>query len=221
MAKMRDKQAKKALLVIRLRGGINTIPKIKETLRHLRLNQINHCVVIQDNSHTQGMLQVVKDYVTWGEVDEKTMVEVIMERGRRYGDHPVTDAYVKSVSDFGTVKEFAAAVVNGKFKYGDLKDIKPLFRLHPPVGGVGKTKRHFTVGGALGYRGGAINDFVSRMIKKPEPRRKKKEKKAVPSQPVKKKVLKKKKKKKRTKRKKEKVDKKKKVAKKVVKKEEE
>lgn len=174
MAKLSSKHHADALLVIRLRGGINTIPKIKETLRLLRLNRINHCVVIPKNPNMMGMLQVVKDYVTWGEVDEKTLGAVIQGRGRLMGDRPITDSYVKEVTDYKSVQELASAVVSGKFKYGDLKDVKPLFRLHPPVGGVGKTKRHFTVGGVLGYRGEAINEFVSRMIMAPKPKDKKK-----------------------------------------------
>ena len=43
-------------------------------------------------------------------------------------------------------------------------DVKPLFRLHPPKGGWKSTKKPFVRGGALGYRGKAINDLVRRMV---------------------------------------------------------
>jgi large subunit ribosomal protein L30 len=44
--------------------------------------------------------------------------------------------------------------------------LKPVLRLHPPRGskGWGGIKRSYTVGGALGFRGEAIRDLVSRMM---------------------------------------------------------
>lgn len=183
-----------ALMIVRLRGGISTIPKIKETLRHLRLNKVMHAVVIPGNKHFRGMLQVVKDYVTWGEVDDKTLVEVIKKRGKLLGNKPVTDGHVKDVTDFKTVNDFVAAIIKGKARYSDLKDVKPLFRLSPPKGGLKSTKQHFTIGGDLGYRGDAINDLVSRMLGvalAPKPKEEKPKAKAAPKKIVKKAVKKK------------------------------
>lgn len=153
-----------ALMVVRLRGGINTIPRIKATLEHLRLNKIMHAVVLRPDEHSMGMLRIVRDYVTWGEVEGKVLVDVIKKRGKLQGDRPVTDSYVKEVTDFKDIGDFAAAIVSGKARYSDLKDVKPLFRLHPPKGGLKSTKRHHAVGGDLGYRGTAINDLISRMV---------------------------------------------------------
>ena len=51
-----------------------------------------------------------------------------------------------------------------KFKYNDIPEIKPLFRLSPPKKGYEGIKRSFTNGGALGYRGKEINKLLERAL---------------------------------------------------------
>jgi large subunit ribosomal protein L30 len=46
----------------------------------------------------------------------------------------------------------------------DLEKGKPIFRLHPPVKGYEGNKRSYKNGGALGYRGEAINALIARML---------------------------------------------------------
>lgn len=153
-----------AQAIIRLRGKINVNPQIKDTLKFLRLNQVNHAVVLPDNETTKGMLKVAKDYVTWGEIDAETLAEAIKARGRLVGDKPVTDDHVKAHTDFDSIDAMAKAIAEGEFLYKDLKDVKPLLRLHPARKGLEGIKRSVKNGGALGYRGPAINDLIRRMV---------------------------------------------------------
>ena len=46
----------------------------------------------------------------------------------------------------------------------DVEAAKPVCRLHPPVKGYEGNKRSYRNGGALGYRGEAINDLINRML---------------------------------------------------------
>ncbi len=153
-----------AYSIIRLRGQLNVKPKIKDTLHYLRLNRVNHAVVLPDNATTKGMLQVAKDYVTWGEVDATTLADTIRSRGRLVGNKPITDDHVKAHSDFDSIDAMAQAIVDGQYHYKDLADVKPLFRLHPAKKGLEGIKRSVQNGGSLGYRGEGINDLVRRMI---------------------------------------------------------
>ncbi len=153
-----------AYAIIRLRGKLNINPKIKDTLHYLRLNRVNHAVVLPENETTKGMLQVAKDYVTWGEITADVLTEAITNRGRLVGDKVITDAYVKEHTSFGSIAEFAAAIVEGKAQYKDLADVKPLLRLHPAKKGLEGIKRSYQAGGALGYRGEDINALVGRMM---------------------------------------------------------
>ena len=150
--------------VIRVRGTVNVRHDIKKTLQMLRLHRVNHCVIVEENETFKGMLQKVKDYITWGELDKDTLVELIKKRGRLIGDRPVDDEYIKSSTPYKSVEEFAEAILDGKIRYRDLPDIKPVFRLSPPRKGYEGIKRAYSVGGALGYRGKDINDLIKRMM---------------------------------------------------------
>ena len=153
-----------ALTIIRLRGTQNLNPRARDTLTYLRLNRINHAVVLPQNATTRGMLQAAKDYVTWGEVDAPTLAAVMRAHGRLVGDKPLTDEHVASTTPHKGIDALAAAIVSGQFHYKDIPDVKPLFRLHPARKGLEGIKRTVQVGGALGYRGPGINQLLARMI---------------------------------------------------------
>ncbi|MBR4686526.1 MAG: 50S ribosomal protein L30 [Candidatus Methanomethylophilaceae archaeon] len=153
-----------AYVVIRVRGQPDVNYNIEHTMGLLGLNKVNNAAVIPENPSTKGMLQVVKDYCTWGEIDESTLASLIRERGKVVGDAPIDDEYLKAHSEFGSVYEFAKAIIENNYKMRDVEGVKPIFRLHPPIKGYEGNKRSFQNGGALGYRGAKINDLVNRMI---------------------------------------------------------
>ncbi|WP_297465306.1 50S ribosomal protein L30 [Thermococcus sp.] len=152
------------LALIRLRSGIRAKGEVRDTLAMLRLHRVNHLVLVDDNPSYKGMVQKVKDYITWGEIDKETLVKLLRKRGRLVGNKPITDEYVREKLGM-SIDEFAEKVVNGEMRLTDLPNIKPVFRLHPPRGGLkGTKKRSFREGGALGYRGEKINDLIERML---------------------------------------------------------
>lgn len=153
-----------AYVAIRVRGQPDVNYNIEYTMGLLGLTRVNHGVVLPENDVTKGMLQKVKDYVTWGEVDEATLADMIRVRGRLTGDAMITDEYLAANSDFKTVDEMAKAIINDGYKMKDVEGVKPVFRLHPPVKGYEGNKRSFKNGGALGYRGEAINALIARML---------------------------------------------------------
>lgn len=137
-----------ALLV---RGTIGIKKPIKDTLKMLRLNRKNHCTLIKSSPLNLNMLKKVKDYITWGEIDDETYQELIQKRGEPYLG-PETDS-------------------QGKIKYKKFftyqnKKYKRYFRLNPPRKGFGRKgiKLPFKLGGALGYRGEKINELIKRML---------------------------------------------------------
>jgi len=153
----------KTFAVVRVRGNININRGIKDTLKMLNLTKVNHCVFIPETNEYKGMLQKVKDYVTWGEIDSDTLTEMIKERGRLKGDKPVTDKYIEE-NGYISIKKFVDSVIEGEIKYSFLKDVKPVIRLHPPRKGLEGIKRSYAIGGALGCRGKEINELLRRMI---------------------------------------------------------
>jgi large subunit ribosomal protein L30 len=150
-------------VIIRLRGSVNTKPQIKDTLRMLRLNQINHCVVVDDTPNYKGMIQMVKDYVAYGPINAESLALLLENRGRLVGGNSLTDEYVAQNSKFKTIKEFAEAMAKGEAKLSDMPNLNVVFRLHPPRKGHAGLKRTFQQGGALGNYGEDISKLVEKM----------------------------------------------------------
>ena len=153
-----------AYAVIRVRGQPDVNKDIEYTMNLFGLYRVNHCSIVPDNPVTKGMLQKIKDYVTYGEVTPETLAQMIRVRGRLSGDRAITDEYLAENSGFKTIEDFAKAIVDEDYKMRDVEAVKPVFRLHPPVKGYEGNKRSYRNGGALGYRGEAINDLIARML---------------------------------------------------------
>jgi len=149
--------------VIRVRGTVGIAKDIADTLKFLRLNKSNHCVVIPKNPQYEGMLQKAKDYSTWGEIQPETLAKMLVTRGSVAGQK-ITDTYVKKNSKYKSVIAFAKAVAKGDETMGSLSGLSPVVRLHPPLRGFEGVKKPYTLGGSLGYRGEKINDLLTKML---------------------------------------------------------
>jgi large subunit ribosomal protein L30 len=137
--------------VIRIRGSVNVERDIKATLSILRLERVNHCVLVPKTPDYDGMLQKARSYLTWGEVSKDMLERLVAKRGRLPGDRKLGDKGAKEVS--------------GKILKEGLKElkIKPVFRLSPPSKGFRSVRLGYPRGD-LGYRGEEINQLLKRMI---------------------------------------------------------
>lgn len=151
------------IAAIRIRGTTGINRDIADTLTMMRLNQISHATLIEENPSYTGMLQKSKDYITWGEIDAETLSQLIAKRGRLPGGKHVTDEYIAENTDYSSIEEFSKAVLDSKVNLADA-EIKPVFRLHPPRKGYESTKTSFKEGGSLGYRGENITEIIRKMM---------------------------------------------------------
>ncbi|MGB9635545.1 MAG: 50S ribosomal protein L30 [Candidatus Micrarchaeia archaeon] len=147
--------------VVRVRGRTGIQPDIKHTMELLNLTRINHCVLLKDTPQNRGMLQVCKDYVTWGEVSADVLSQLIKKRGRLLGNKRLTEDVVKQ-KGYSGFDEFLEALYAGKVALAEL-GIKKVFRLNPPRKGYGTVKQPYPRG-AVGNRGKDINMLLRRMI---------------------------------------------------------
>ena len=141
--------------VVRIRGSIKVNKEVKYTLTLLKLKNVNNCALVKDNDAMRGCLQKIKDYVTFGEVDEKVFEKLVAKWGRLSGKKRLTPEAAKKID--------VKSILEGKTRLQD-HGVKPFFRLHPPKKGYEGVKTPFTMGGALGYRGKEINELLERMI---------------------------------------------------------
>lgn len=141
----------KQLAAIRVRGltGIKNI--VENTLKMLRLYKKNYCIILPNNQTYAGMLKRAKDYITWGELNEETFKILVEKRGEEFKGRETDSKREIKYNDFVVLND---------------KKIKKYFRLNSPRKGFGRKgiKHSFQQGGALGYRGEAINDLIKRMI---------------------------------------------------------
>ncbi len=139
------------LAVIRVRGVTGMKTKIEDTLKMLRLHKKNYCCVVSNTPAWSGMLRKAKDYITWGEIEEETFKTLVEKRGEEFKGRESDSNKKIEYKDF--------FVVNNK-------KIKKYFRLNAPRKGFGRNgiKHPYKSGGALGYRGEAINDLIKRMV---------------------------------------------------------
>jgi large subunit ribosomal protein L30 len=149
-------------MVVRVRGSIHAKHEIAETLKFLHLTRPNHATVVPEEPSFRGMLTRVQGYVTWGEADEATVGALLAARGRGPDGRPLAGASGAAAGGAAEGSTLAKAVVAGGLSRA--AGVRPLFRLRAPKGGWRSTKKPFSLGGALGYRGHAINDLVRRML---------------------------------------------------------
>jgi large subunit ribosomal protein L30 len=156
------------MVVVRVRGHAKIQWRTVETMTRMKLTRVNHCVVLPKSATTDGMLQRVKDYVTWGEMSHEGLARLLFQRGEVVGGERLTDAYVKDNSKFTSILSFAKALEAGEAKISDVKGLKPVVRLPPPRHGYESTRRSYVDGGSLGYRGKEMEKLVDRMLEKPK-----------------------------------------------------
>jgi large subunit ribosomal protein L30 len=130
------------IAVLRIRGARRVAPRIKKTLELLRLERPNHCVLVDDTPQFMGMLLNVKDYVTYGPVDEKTIYSLLYKRGRK------GSSLLRSVLKEEELKKAAKEIASGK---KTVEFANPVFRLNPPSKGYRDIKLSYPRG-ELGKR---------------------------------------------------------------------
>jgi large subunit ribosomal protein L30 len=142
------------LAVIRIRGNVNLRSGIKDTLVMLRLRRVNNCVLIKKTPQNDGMIMKVKDYVVWGEISDEMLKKLVSARGRLEGEKKVSEHELA-----GILEQIR------KDKCAKNTKLKHVFRLSPPVKGHhGKSIKLAYPKGALGYRGGKINELLEKML---------------------------------------------------------
>lgn len=150
------------IAAIRVRGTTGVKGEVADTMKMLRLNRINHVVILDENPSYKGMLQKAKDYITWGEINEETLAKVITKRGRLPGGEKVTEEFLKENTSHKNIEDVSKAVFKGE-KLEEM-GIKPVFRLHPPRKGFKNVKKAYNEDGTLGYRGEDIENLIRKML---------------------------------------------------------
>ena len=153
------------LAIIRIRGKTGIRKEIKTTLNLLRLYNKHHLVLVDKTPVNIGKLKRIKDYVTWGEITQDTLKELLKQRARLPGNKPLTEQYLKEKSSL-SIDELSQKLTHSQIHLRQIPGLKPFFRLKPPRGGFEKQgiKLPYSMHGSLGYRGENINILIKKML---------------------------------------------------------
>lgn len=148
--------------VVRIRSPRNKNAKIERTLGSLSLEKVNRCSIVPQDDVHKGMLEKVKDVVTWGEVEKDVLVDMI----KYHSDLETEDIEDKISEDtsYDSIEEFAEGIIEGEEKLSTV-GLEKFFRMHPPEGGFKDIKKPYNTGGSLEYRQVDINQLLKRMFK--------------------------------------------------------
>ena len=140
-----------AFLVVRIKGQVDVPHWAQTTLNLLKLEKKYRATIIPAKDNTLGMLNKVKHYVSWQEIDPSLAKELLDKKVRKSGYKKVTSEDLKEIG-FATLDELASSLAEGKSSLTKLKPLKPWFALAPPRHGFKRsTKRMYGQKGVLGH----------------------------------------------------------------------
>ncbi len=155
-------EAQGAFLVIRVRGHAQTRAPVEETMSQLHLSRLHHAIILPNTIYYKGMLQKIKDFVTWGTADEATVKALLENAPLAQGGKKLADANLAK-TEYKTVAGLAKALIEGKTTLSQVKGIKNVARLKSPKKGSGDIKQAYPKG-ALGNRAGKISEYAKQMM---------------------------------------------------------
>lgn len=139
-----------AYLVVRIKGQADVPYWATHTMTLLKLDKKYRATILPAKENTLGMLNKVKHYVSWIELDAALAKELIDKKARKSGYQKITADDLKELG-FASSDELAAALSEGKATLSKLKPLKPWFALAPPRYGFKRsTKRLYGQKGVLG-----------------------------------------------------------------------
>ena len=139
-----------AYLVVRIKGQADCPYWATTTMTLLKLDKKYRATILPAKENTLGMLNKVKHYVSWIELDASLAKELIDKKARKSGYQKITTEDLKELG-FTSSDELASALSEGKATLSKLKPLKPWFALAPPRYGFKRsTKKLYGQKGILG-----------------------------------------------------------------------
>lgn len=138
------------LLVVNLRGLVNTRRPVRRTLEQLRLINRFNATIVPDNEVYRGMLNLAKEHVAWCKLDSSTAEMLLSKRAEISTGRRATEESLKG-GKYGSFADLANALASGKATLDGSLGFRQFFRLSPPRGGFKRSiRRQFGEGGILG-----------------------------------------------------------------------
>jgi large subunit ribosomal protein L30 len=146
----RTDSTKGSLIVVNLRGGVNTRAPVRKTLQEMKIAKRFNSTIVPDTIVYRGMLNAAKDHVAWCKADASTVEKILNSRAEKSkGTSEQRNSAKGAATSYAML---AKELEEGKIRLDGSQGIRNLFRLHPPRGGFKRsTRRPYNQGGVLGF----------------------------------------------------------------------
>ena len=152
-----------AYLVVRIKGQADVPYWASTTMTLLKLDKKYRATILPAKDNTLGMLNKVKHYISWIELDADLAKDILDKKARKSGYQKITPEDLKEIG-FNSIDDLATALAEGKATLSKLKPLKPWFALAPPRHGFKRsTKKLYGQKGILGLNK-ELDTIVRRMI---------------------------------------------------------
>ena len=152
-----------AFLVVRMTGQADVPHWATYTLKLLKLDKKFRATIIPAKENTLGMLNKIKHYVSWQEIDVSTTKELLDKKARKEGYKKISPQDLSGIG-FKSIDDLASSLTDGKASLSKLSPLKPWFALAPPRHGFKRsTKRLYSQKGILGHNK-ELTTLIRRMI---------------------------------------------------------
>ena len=139
-----------AYLVVRIKGQADCPYWATTTMTLLKLDKKYRATILPAKDNTLGMLNKIKHYVSWIELDASLAKELIDKKARKEGYQKINAADLKELG-YASTEALGSALAEGKATLSKLKPLKPWFALAPPRYGFKRsTKKLYGQKGILG-----------------------------------------------------------------------
>ncbi|MGI0091867.1 MAG: 50S ribosomal protein L30 [Nitrososphaerales archaeon] len=158
-----QEQASGSLLVVNMRGLVNTRTPVLTTLTQLSIARRFNATIVLDNKVYRGMLHLAKEHVAWCKLDNVTAEKLLRSRSEKSTGVKISESELKANNkSYSSFANLASDLESGKVKLGSVSGLRPFFRLSPPRGGFKRsTRRQYRQGGILGQ-----NEELSKLLEK-------------------------------------------------------
>ena len=76
------------IAIVRVRGPVRLSPDVRKAFELLGLKKSNSCIVVEDSPHIKNTLEKLKDYVTWGVVNDDVLAKLTEKKVKVIGLNP-------------------------------------------------------------------------------------------------------------------------------------
>jgi len=68
------------IAAIRLKGQFGIAEEFKDTMNMLGLDRRNKCIIVENTPNNMGMIKLIKDYITYGEVSDEVVAKLLKKK---------------------------------------------------------------------------------------------------------------------------------------------